>query len=108
MAVNDSYTKPANGLADGGDLIVDGSGAGTGAVNVTEIGATGASDIYREVDVDGDGTYEVSIKMDAKTGEWQSQGNDLLASQSQDIRLRINNTSGGVIDVYTAGYEVDN
>lgn len=107
MAVNDSYTKATDGLADAGDLIIDGSGAGTGAINITELGATGDCDVYREVDTAGDGTWAVSETIESPTGTWHSQGNDLLVSQTQNVRLRINNTSGGGIDVYAAGYEVD-
>jgi len=108
MTVNDSYAKATNGLANGGDFIVDGSGAGTGAVNVTELGGTADCDIYREVDTAGDGSWAVSVKIDDVTGNWHSQGNDILCSQSQNTRIRINNTSGGTIDVYSSGYEVDN
>lgn len=107
MAVNDSFTESVDALADAGDLIVDGSEGGTGAINVTEFGATGAVDVYREVDPDGDGTFEVSVNIDTQSGNWHSQGNDLIASQSQNVRIRLNNTSGGTIDVYAAGYEVD-
>lgn len=107
MAVNDAYTKATDGLADAGDLIVDGSNADTGAVNITEIGATGKVDVYREVDTANDGTWAASVTVDQLTGEFGSQGNDYLVSQSQNIRLRVNNNSGGTIDVFVAGYEVD-
>ena len=107
MAVNDSYAKSTDGLGDTNDLIIDGSGAGTGAVNITELGATGEMDVYREVDSAGDGSWAVSVKIDNIIGTWHSQGNNLLAAQSEDIRLRLNNVSGGSIDVFAAGYEVD-
>jgi len=107
MTVNDSYTKASDGLADAGDLIIDASGADTGALNVTELGATGDCDVYREVDTAGDGSWAASVLIDTLAGTWHSQGNDFLASQTQDVRLRVNNASGGTIDVYVAGYEVD-
>jgi len=107
MAVNDSYIKATDGLADGGDLIIDGSGAGTGAVNITELAATGDCSIKREVDTAGDGSWAVTVSIEDKTNTWHSQGNDLLCSQAQDTRLRINNTSGGTVDVFASGYEVD-
>jgi len=107
MAVNDSYTKSTDGLADTNDLIIDGSAAGTGAINITEVGGTGDCEVYREVDSANDGTWAVSVKMDSPTNTWHSQENDLLASQSQNTRLRIKNVSGGAIDVFAAGYEVD-
>lgn len=106
MAINDSYTKSVDGLAAGSDMIVDGSQAGTGALDITELGATGDCDIYREVDTAGDGTWASSVKIDGMTGEWHSQANQLLVSQSESVRLRINNTSGAALDVYASGYEV--
>lgn len=108
MAVNDAFAKSTDGLADTNDLIVDGSGAGTGAVNITEMGGTGSCDIYRETDPTGSGTWDVSVQIDSPGGTYHSQGNKLLVSQSEAVRLRINNTSGGTVDVYAAGYEVDN
>lgn len=108
MAVNDSYAKATDALADGSDLIVDGSGSDTGAINITEIGATAGVDVYREVDTANDGSWAASTKIDTASGQFHSQGNDFLVSQAQNIRLRINNTSGSTIDVYAAGYEVDN
>ena len=107
MAVNDSFAKAADDVSDAGDLIVDGSGAGTSAVLVTEMGATGDCDIYREVDTAGDGSWAVSVKIETLETTWHTQGNDLLCSVSKDIRLRISNVSGGSIDIYTSGYEVD-
>lgn len=107
MTVNDSFSTATDGLADGGDLIIDGSGAETGAVNITELAGSGACDIYREVDSAGDGSWAVSNLIDSKSGDWHSQGNNLRCSQSQASRLRISNTSGGTIDVQVAGYEVD-
>lgn len=107
MAVNDAFTKSTDGVADAGELIVDGSGAGTGSVQITELGGTGACEVYREVDSAGDGSWAVSIQMDSTTGTWHSQLNELLCSQSQDTRLRLVNVSGGAIDLYATGYEVD-
>jgi len=107
MAVNDSFAKATDSLPDGSDLIADGSGAGTGAVNVTEIAATGAVEIYREVDTAGDGSWAVSVQVDNISNEFGSQGNDYLASQSQSVRIRVRNASGGPIDALIAGYEVD-
>lgn len=107
MAVNDSFAKGTNDLADGGDLIVDGSGADTGAVNITEIFASGGVDVYREVDTVGDGSWAVSVNIDSESSNFGSQGNNYICSQSQNVRLRINNNSGSPSDIGAAGYEVD-
>lgn len=108
MAVNDAFEKASDGLADGGDLIVDGSGSDTGSVQITELGATGECDIYRENDVNDDGTWASSVKIDNQAGNWHSQDNVLLASQAQNSRIRINNVSGGAVDAFMAGFEVNN
>lgn len=107
MAVNDSYAKSADSLADAGELVVDGSGAETGAVNITELGGGGACSVYRETDPAGDGSWAVSVLMDDTGNNWHSQLNGLVCSQSQSVRVRVVNESGGAIDVYAAGYEVD-
>lgn len=107
MAVNDSYVNSADGLANGGDLIIDGTGAGTGAVEVFELGGGGAADIYKETDPNDDGTYEVSVLIDSFSGSFHSQKNQLVVTDSNNHRLRINNTSGGPADFFATGMEVD-
>lgn len=107
MAVNDSYVNSADGLADGGDLIIDGSSSGTGAVEIFEIGGAAAADVIKETDPDADSTFEVSVTIDSFSGSFHSQKNQLVVSQSNDHRLRINNTSGGAADFYAVGMEVD-
>ncbi len=107
MAVNDTIVQSTDGLADGGDFIIDGSGLGTGAGNITELSGTGGCDVYREIDPGGDGTYEISIIIDQPSGQWHSQGNQLRVSAASNARIRINNTSGGAADFYATGYEVD-
>lgn len=107
MGINDTVTAEATGVADGGDLIVDGSIAGIGAAQIIELGGTGSADIYREIDPDGDGTYEISQVIDTTTGTWHSQENELRVSSDDSVRLRINNTSGGTVDFFAIGLEVD-
>jgi len=108
MAVNDSLATASQGVADGSDFTVDGSSTGTGAAQIVEMGGTAAGDVYREVDIDGDGTYEVSVKVGSFSGSWHSQDNTFRVSQSQNSRIRVNNTSGGGADYFAAGFEVDN
>jgi hypothetical protein len=107
MTRNDPFVSTETGVADGGDAIVDGSSAGTGAAEVTELGGSGGVTIYREIDPNGDGTFEISEQLDQTSGLWHTQLNELLVSQSKNVRLRINNISGGTIDVYGIGVEVD-
>jgi len=108
MAVNDAFADANTGLADATDWIIDGSGSGTGAVNITELQGGGDAEVYREHDPDGDGTFQVRLRVDAPAGEWHSQGNDLLISTDENVRLVIRNISGGAADYAVAGYEVDN
>jgi hypothetical protein len=108
MAVNDSFADANTGLADATDWIIDGSSSGTGAVNVTELGGGADAEIYREYDPDDDGTFEIRLQVDAPTGSWHSQDNDLLISTSENARLVVRNVSGGAADYAVAGYEVDN
>lgn len=107
MAVNDTFHENAIGVADAGEFIVDGSGAGTGAAEVFELGGTGDADVYRETDTNADGTFDLSVKIDDLTGEWHSQLNQLVVSQSNNHRIRVLNVSGASADYYATGMEVD-
>lgn len=107
MAVNDSYQENATGVLDGGEFLVEGSTSGTGAAEVFELGGSGAAEIYREVDIDADGTYEVSVLIDSTSSEWHSQQNQLVVSASNNVRIRIVNTSGGSANYFATGMEVD-
>jgi len=107
MAINDSFEADATGVADDGDFIIDGSSADTGAAEVFELGGSDAAKVYREVDIDGDGTWEISVLIDSTTDVWHSQKNQLVVSQSNNVRIRIVNTSGGPADFYSFGMEVD-
>lgn len=107
MALNDTVTQESAGVADAGDHIIDGSASSTGAWRVVELGGSGGCDVYREADPDGDGTYEISDIIAQPGSQWSSQGNDLRVSSDDNIRLRINNTSGSSQAFYAVGYEVD-
>ena len=107
MAIGDTYYKSSTGIADNGDLIIDGSGAGTGAAEITELGGTGACDIYREVDTAGDGSWATSVLIGQLSNNWHSQVNELFCSDAANVRLRINNTSGGTINAFAGGVEAD-
>lgn len=106
MADGDPFTTSSTSVSDAGDVIVDGSGSSTGAIDITELGGTGDADIYREVDTAGDDTWATSVLIDQVTNQWHSQKNILVVSQAENVRLRINNTSGSAQDYYISGYEV--
>lgn len=107
MAVNDAFAKGQSGVSDTNSVTVDGSSTGTGAVNVTEIFASGDIEVYREIDTADDGSWATSARIDSSTGQTGSQANDYLCSQSQNIRIRVKNVNGNSIDIGLAGYEVD-
>lgn len=96
----------AENLADGNDLIVDGSNTTTGAIDVNELGGDAAADVYREVDTNQTGAFDTSVLIDQPTSNWHSQKNLLEVSKAAGVRLRINNTSGGSAYYYVSGYEV--
>lgn len=107
MAINDSFEADATGVADSGEFIITGSGSETGAAEVFELGGSGAAEIYREVDIDSDGTWEVSVLIDSTTEQWHSQKNQLVVSQSKNVRIRVVNTSGQTANFFATGMEVD-
>lgn len=108
MAVNDVFLASANDLADAGDFIIDGSNSDTGAAEVTELGGTGTCKVFREVDVDGDGTWEITDQIEnVGSAPWYSQLNKLVVSQANDVRIRVTNDSGGTADFFAVGIEVN-
>lgn len=107
MAINDTVVVADSGIADNNSLIIDGSSTETGSVEVFELGGTVGAEIYKETDLDGDGSYEVSVAVDTTSNSWNTQQNQLVVSQSNDHRLKILNTSGGSGDFYAVGMEVD-
>jgi len=106
MARQDPITVSATGVADGSDLIIDGSEGSTGAIDVFELMGTVGCDVFRETDPDGDGTFEISVVIEQPAGDWHSQDNRLTVSQAENTRIRITNTSGGAGDFAASGYEV--
>lgn len=104
-----SLLDSTTGLADGGDFNVgpSTSNAGWEAHNIV---ATGSCEIYIEADVDGDGNYEITPTdpiASITSGSPMKMGFliELTAdgSGNNEVRLRINNTSGSTIDVFVTG-----
>lgn len=104
---NNPFSSAATGVADGGTVIADPSNASTGAIEISELGGTAAATVYKEIDVDGDGTYEASFVADTFSGSWHVQLRALKASTDENSRLKITNTSGGAADYFLDGIEVD-
>lgn len=106
MAQDDPYTHSSTGVANGGSFIIDGSNAGTGAIDLTELGGTAAANVYREVDTAGDGTWATSVLIEQPTNNWNSQKNVYTVSMAENVRIRVENTSGASADYYAVGFEV--
>lgn len=107
MAINEVFHVADEAVAPGGELIVDGSSSETGAAEVFEMGGEVDATVYRETDVDGDGTYEISVPVDAFPAPWHTQKNQIVVSQSNNQRLRIVNESEDAGSIYTTGMEVN-
>ena len=108
MAVNDAFAEVNESVLVDNEWIVDGSAAETGAANITELTGNRDADIYREYDPAGDGSYAVTNRIDEKVGQWHSQGNDLVVSTAEGVRLRIVNRGNSDGSFAVTGYEVDN
>lgn len=108
MAINDFYQNSADELGSGTELIIDGSGSGTGAVEVHEIYGSAGCTLYKEIDTAGDGSYSLSVEIDSFIEPFHSQKNQIEVSNSANVRLRLVNTSGGAADFAVNGMEVDN
>jgi len=109
MAQGDRVVVASTGVADASSVTLDGSESSTNAVDVTELAGTGSADIYREVDTAGDDSWAASFLIDQVTGNWHSQKDILHASNTsstEDVRIRVENTSGGAADFMIFGYEV--
>jgi hypothetical protein len=105
MAQGDFFTK-SSVLSSGGELIVDGSTAETGAVELHTFASEDAINVIKEIDTNGDGFFEISIGLVSPGGGIHSQKNKIEVSSSKDMRLRIVDTSGGTNGVHVTGIEV--
>jgi len=105
MAIGDFFSKTAGSIANAGELIVDGSTAETGAVEVHTFAITGAFRLFKEVDTTGDGTYDVSIQIDQGSSA-HSQKNKIEVSSSDNMRLRLRNIDTDPVDAHVTGIEV--
>lgn len=107
MAVNDVFHANGVGVAADGEFNITPDDAETGAVEVFEFGGTGPAVVYKEVDVDNDGTYSLSVQVDDLGDGFHSQQNQIVLSDSDGIRLRIVNTAEEAHDYYATGMEVN-
>lgn len=104
----DTIVRASTGVANGDSFVVDAQRVEGDNARITEVGGTGNVDIYREVDVDNDGNYEISQVIQSETaGSFHSQDADMVIAEHYDVRLRFQNTSGSAQDYWAVGYETD-
>lgn len=106
MAINDVFSESEAGVASGGEFVVAGGPAETGAAEVFELAGTAASTVFRELDPAGDGSFGVSVEIDSFGGAFHSQKNQFVVSAGAPSRLRVVNDSGGSADYFAVGMEV--
>lgn len=107
MAINDVYHRSDPSVAPDGELIADGTNAETGAAEVFEVGGDVDVTIYRETDTTDDGTYDLSVPIDAFPGPFHTQQNQIVISDSNNHRLRIVNEDTEAGPIYLTGMEVN-
>ena len=100
------YKAGTDGLANGSDFDIDPSDSDLGAFELHNIAHGGAVDVKLLADPDGDGSYEENVTLDSLSGSGVSQGNQIEASDDDNMLVRISNTSGGSIDVIVTGREI--
>jgi len=105
MAQGDFFTK-SDTVSANGELIIDGSTAGTGAVELHTFATEEAATVFKDVDVDGDGTFEIQIELVAQGGTLHSQKNKIEVSSTNNMRVRIADTSGNAQGIHVTGIEV--
>lgn len=110
MSAGDFFEDYVTDLAGGGDFIPDIAGlTETGAVEIHNIIHGNGCDVFIEYDPLGDDSYSFSVKIDELTNEGISQINKLeINSNSDDMRLRIHNTTVNNNDYSVSGIEVIN
>jgi hypothetical protein len=108
MAQGDFFSKTEAAVQSGNNMIVDGSTSATGAVEIHTVATSGGADVFKEIDTTGNGTYDVSITVSSEAETIHSQQNKIEVSNTDNMRLRINNTSGAEIDAHVTGIEVNN
>lgn len=108
MALSDFFKNQKKDLGVGEELIIDGSGSETGAVEIHEVFASGPIEMRKEVDTNGDGSFSLSVVIESQDSPFHSQKNQIEVSQSKGVRVKIVNTDSSNIDCAVNGIEVSN
>lgn len=95
------YITATDGVAVGASFSVD--GGSSGAVILRNLAITETSDVYWEHDIDGDGSYEVSVKVESFSSTGLSMLNNVPVSSNSNLRLRLENTGGAPASYIVTG-----
>lgn len=106
MALNDFFKAQKKDVAVDGELVIDGSGSGTGGVEIHEIFTSSGADVYKEVDTTGDGNFDISVLIESQNSSFHSQGNQIEISENENVRIRLVNNSSVSVDFAVNGIEV--
>lgn len=109
MAEGEFFSANEASLSDGQDFIVNPTQSETGAIELHTLAGTGSADVYKEIDPDNDGSFEITIKLedvDSPSSSWHSQNNKIELSSTANHRLRVRNTSGNTRSYHACGIEV--
>jgi len=105
MTQGDFYDDSQTGVQSSNEWIPDLSVLGTGAVELHSFGGDSGSRVVKEIDVDGDGNYEVTIELVDVSGQFHSQNNKVLI-KAENMQIRFINTGNSASDYHVAGMEV--
>jgi hypothetical protein len=105
MAQGDFFTKSAVVSANG-ELVIDGSTAGTGAVELHTFATEDTANVFKEVDVDDDGNFEIQIEIASQNDGLHSQKNKIEVSSTSNMRVKILETGGVSQGMHVTGIEV--
>lgn len=105
MSQGDFFSRSAT-IPPNGEFVVDGSTSETGAVEIHTIIASAAQQVFKEVDTNGDGTYDLSVTIADTGNPLHTQKNKVEVSNESDIRLRVKDKSGTAQGVHVTGIEV--
>jgi len=105
MAQGDFFTK-SGVVSASGEFVIDGSTAETGAVELHTFATEGAATVFKDVDVNNDGTFEINIEVVAQAAPLHSQKNKIEVSSTKNVRVRIEDRSGEANGMHVTGIEV--
>lgn len=105
MAQGDFFTN-SEVVAENGSLIIDGSTSSTGAAELHTFAAGSDQTVLKEVDTNGDGTFDASFTIVSTSSPLHSQKNKIEVSSTSNMRVRIRNDIGASQPMHVTGIEV--